>query len=484
MTTASDLDSLALTAADAVPALWATTAEERGRWLRLVADALDLHADTLVALAQEETHLSEARLRGELGRTTYQLRSFDPAIRSGQYSGAIIQHADPGHPVTPAPDLRRVHRPLGPVAVYAASNFPFAFSVAGGDTASALAAGCPVIVKAHPGHPNLSRATAEIVARALADAGAPAGTFALVEGFEAGIALVRHPSIAAGAFTGSTHGGRALYDAAAARPVPIPFFGELGSINPVFVTVEAVQARPGGIAAGFVDSYTLGAGQLCTKPGVLVIPAGTRIPLLAAETAAAVPPAPMLTHEMAERLLAAEEDMATRPGVQTLLRGRDATPHAPSLFLTDAQTALRDPEIMLEERFGASAVIVEYSSPGEAIDIARRHEGTLTAAIHAERVGDHLVPHILPELERRAGRLLWNQWPTGVTVSPAMQHGGPYPSSTSAYTSVGATAVLRFLRPVSYQNFPEELLPAEVAEANPLRIPRQVVSAAGSSPVD
>lgn len=301
----------------------------------------------------------------------------------------IIEHPNLDHPVGPTPDLRRLLYPIGPAAVYAASNFPFAFSVAGGDTASAL------------------------------------GTFAIVEGFDADLELIRHPLVAAGAFTGSTAGGRALFDQAAARAVPIPFYGELGSITPVFVITEPAHTRAQSIASEFVESFTLGAGQFCTKPGILVIPVGSTIPQLAISALGSVAPATMLTDGMTAALNMAENELAAHPEVSTLAPGGGTIAHAPSLYSVTASAAILDPAIILEERFGASAILVEYRNTQEAVAGARCFEGTLPSTIHGVAHTNELVPLLVPELIRRSGRLIWNQWPTGVAVSPAMQHGGP-----------------------------------------------------------
>jgi NADP-dependent aldehyde dehydrogenase len=472
----SELDSIVNTAAAAADIVAQSSPRQRAEWLNRVADGLDGKAESLVPLAQRETNLPAGRLRGELARTTFQLRTFAEFITLGDYLEAVIDHANPDHPVGPAPDLRRVLVPLGPVAVFAASNFPFAFSVAGGDTASALAAGCPVILKGHPGHPELSIATGRIVSAALADAGAPAGIFAVVTGYDTGSALLRHPAIAAGAFTGSTAGGRALFEIASARERPIPFYGELGSINPVFVTEQAAGRRADAIAGGFASSYTLGAGQFCTKPGVIFVPARSELSDAILRAVTPIPPAPLLNDSISGRLSRLEEEIAADADVETLISGGSGDAGwSPSLYRISSATARRRPAILLEERFGPSAIIVEYDEESELPDLARIFEGSLTASVHGEGATDVGVGALVTVLSERTGRVLWNEWPTGVTVSAAMQHGGPYPSATSSqYSSVGTSAIRRFLRPVSYQSSPDPLLPPPLREGNPWDIPRIV----------
>lgn len=448
-------------AARAFPAMLASTATERASWLRSIADTLDAAVDELVPLADDETHLGPVRLRGEVGRTTGQLRLFAAAIEEGSYLEAVIDHADPTA-TPPRPDLRRMLRPLGPVAVYAASNFPFAFSVAGGDTASALAVGCPVIVKAHPGHPRLSRRTAELVVAALTNAGAPVEAFALVEGHDAGVALVRHPVIKAAAFTGSVRGGRALFDLAAARPDPIPFFGELGSINPVVVTKDADSQRGAELAAGLAASFTLGAGQFCTKPGLVFVPRDSTIEQgIAAHLPSALPP--LLTEAIAGGFASGAEHLLGLDGVEVIASG------AATVVATDVASLTDD---MLAEVFGPLTLLVRYDSRGEVLAAVERLEGSLTATLHA--APDEPIAELVDALSERAGRVLFAGWPTGVAVTWSQHHGGPWPATTSQHTSVGVTAVRRFLRPIAFQDAPEAALHPALRESNPLGIPRRV----------
>jgi NADP-dependent aldehyde dehydrogenase len=444
--------------------------------LRALAEALDAAADELVDLAIGETHLGESRLRGELLRTTFQLRLFAEVITEGSHLEACIDHAQAAWPPGPRPDLRRVLRPLGPVAVFAASNFPFAFSVAGGDTASALAAGCPVIVKAHPGHLRLSARCGGIVRRALHEAGAPEGTFAQIAGDEAGRALVTHPDISAVAFTGSTRVGRMLFDLAVGRPKPVPFYGELGSVNPVFVTRRAAARRGEEICAGYVASFSLGMGQFCTQPGILLLPAGALHAGRLRELVGVQPAARLLN----DRIDATYEEglaaLAARPNVEVVAEGgglSDGT-RTPTLLRTTAGNLLADAEHLLAECFGPVSLVAEYDEEAQLVQIAGALEGQLTATIHGEP-DDAVVPGLLDILADKAGRVIWNGWPTGVSVTWAMQHGGPYPATTSPlHTSVGPAAIARFLRPVAYQDLPDDLLPAALREGNPLGLPRRV----------
>lgn len=464
--TSVDTETVADLVAAATDAGWAWAdlpASERARVLDAVADALDAEADRLVPLARAETRLPEARLRGELTRTTFQLRLLGAAAAEGAHLGVRIDHADPDWPMgAPRPDLRRSVVPLGPVLVFAASNFPFAFSVAGGDTASALAAGCPVVVKVHEGHPQLSSAVGEVVEAALAAAGAPRGVLALVHDQADARALLVHPGIRAAAFTGSIPAGRALFDLAQSRPDPIPFFGELGSVNPVFVTARAAASRGQEIVDGFVGSFTLGAGQLCTKPGVLLAPADSAV--TAGLAAAQLPgPAPLLNDRIAEGHRRSRAALADRPGV-AVLGAPDVPDDAPVLLMTTVAALLADPDGLLTECFGPTALVATYADERELVDVAEAIDGQLTASLQAEP-DDAVVPVLTELLARKAGRLLWNQWPTGVSVTGAQQHGGPYPASTApATTSVGTAAIERFVRPVAWQGFPDHLLPTELRE--------------------
>ncbi len=450
---------------------------ERGSVLVALADALEASAADLLPVAAMETHLPDARLGGELSRTTNQLRLFAEVLAEGSYLDATIDTPDPDMTPVPQPDLRRMLVPIGPVLVFAASNFPFAFSVAGGDTASALAAGCPVVLKAHPGHPRLSALTGEVVAEALTAAGAPAGTFAVIAGLDNGRTALLDGRIQAGAFTGSLSAGRALFDLAMSRETPIPFYGELGSLNPVFVTPGAAARRAAEIADGFVNSFTLGVGQFCTKPGLLFLPTGSSVLERLAELVRAAPKGEMLNDRLRHAYLRGLSDLSAVPSVRTVVDAASGDEGAVGATLLAATVPglLADPDAMLTECFGPASIVIEYESEEQVLAAADAFDGSLTATIHGEPDESDLVDELLARLRDRAGRIIWNGWPTGVAVTWAMHHGGPYPATTSPlHTSVGATAIQRFLRPVVYQALPQELLPRALRDRNDLRIPRRV----------
>lgn len=469
-TTDAAVDDILASTAAAADAYRNWSRTDRARLLRTIADELDASAEALIPIAQEETHLPEGRLRGELKRTTFQLRLFAETIESGAYLGVRIDEADADWPMgAPRPDLRRILRPLGPVLVFSASNFPFAFSTAGGDTASALAAGCPVVVKAHRGHPRLTEETGAAVLKACAAAGAPEGVFAVIVGTESGRLAVQDPRIKAAGFTGSIGGGRALFDLANARPDPIPFYGELGSNNPVFVTAAADAARGARIAEEFVGSFTMGAGQFCTKPGTLIVPRGSEV--LAALRDAELPAGTEMLNDGIRAGYAADVRELQTQGVETVNSGPspfDETAPDPIIHRIDAAEVLARPGDLLGECFGPSTLVIEYDDVAQLSALARAYDGQLTATLQAE--GDEAeLPELLDALAEVAGRVLFNQWPTGVSVTYAQQHGGPYPASTAGgTTSVGTAAIERFLRPVAYQGFPDHLLPSELVSGAPV----------------
>jgi NADP-dependent aldehyde dehydrogenase len=438
----------------------------RAALLRDWADAVEARSAELVATADAETALGEPRLAGELARVAYQFRFFAALVDEGAFLDVVIDQPDPSA-VPPRPALRRWKVPLGPVAVFAASNFPFAFSVPGGDTASAIAAGCPVVVKAHPDHPATSELVADTLRAAAAKAGFPAGVLTVLHGYQAGIDLVRHPLIAAAGFTGSIPGGRALFDIAAARPVPIPFYGELGSLNPVLVTERAAAGRASEIADGLVSSYTLGQGQFCTKPGLVLVPvgpAGDALTAEAARKAAGATPGALLDARMRERFIEGFRARAAVPGVRTLAAAAaapaDGAPQAVRAGLLEVDAADAGGEL-LEECFGPLTVLVRYRGPADAEAVLSRLGGNLTATLHADAAEPGAAAW-LARLSRLAGRVLFGGWPTGVSVAPAMTHGGPYPATTAPTTSVGGSAIDRWLRPVTFQTVPPELLPPEL----------------------
>jgi NADP-dependent aldehyde dehydrogenase len=478
--TAQEVDSVVRAAHGTRAALADRTV--RTAFLRTAADRLQAAKDQLVEVADAETALGPVRLTGELARTCYQLRAFADIVEEGDFLDVVINHPD-DTATPPVPDLRRYKVPLGVVAVYSASNFPFAFSVVGGDTASALAAGNPVVVKSHPDHPGLSELVAKVVRLAAAEHGIPAEVLGLVHGFEAGVELIKHPLIAAAGFTGSIRGGRALFDAAAARPVPIPFHGELGSLNPVVVTEAAAAERADAIGTGLAGSMTLGVGQFCVKPGLVLVPSGAAGDGLVKSLTDAVSDTDagvLLDHRMRDNFLAGVAERAQLPEVETPVTPGAGGEHTVSAgFLTVPAGKLADEgayDLLLEECFGPVTVVARYDDDDQARSVLSRLPGNLTATVHLstqEAAGEGRGAEILAELTPLAGRVLVNGWPTGVAVAPAQHHGGPYPATTSTSTSVGGTAIERWLRPVAYQNTPEALLPPELRDDNPLGLPRR-----------
>ncbi|WP_103503414.1 MULTISPECIES: aldehyde dehydrogenase family protein [unclassified Streptomyces] len=455
----------------------------RAALLRAAARELNADAAEIIRTADSETALGVPRLTGELGRTTGQFEAFAAEVEDGGYLDVAIDHADPAL-TPPRPDLRRYRVPLGVVAVYAASNFPLAFSVPGGDTASALAAGCPVVVKAHPAHPATSQLCATALRRAAASVGLSEDVVTVVHGFDAGVALVDHPLVTAAGFTGSVRGGRALFDRAAARPVPIPFHGELGSLNPLIITEAAATERPEEIGTGLAGSVTLGTGQFCVKPGLVLLPEGEAgDAVLTALTTAlgAAAEGVLLDDRIRDAFLAGVTARGALPEVTVPVaagagEGRAVVPG----FVTvpAARLAEESHESLLEECFGPLTVVARYRDTADVERALASLTGSLTATVHigaeeaAEETGH--AAELLAALTPLAGRLLVNGWPTGVAVTTAQHHGGPYPAATSAYTSVGASAIGRWLRPVVHQSTPAALLPPALRDDNPLGLPRRV----------
>jgi alpha-ketoglutaric semialdehyde dehydrogenase len=482
---AADVDKAARLAGKAFADYAQWPGAKRAALLRRVAEGLEANAALIVERAQRETALPTARLQGELTRTCFQLRFYGDAAASGLVAGARIDHADPDRKPQPKPDLRSMTRPVGPVVVFGASNFPLAYSVAGGDTASALAAGCPVIVKAHPAHPGVSEIVGQSVAQAARESGAPEGVFSLLfdAGYEVGAALVKHPLVKAVGFTGSRHGGRALMDLAAARPEPIPVYAEMSSVNPVFILGGALDQKAEDLATGLHGSVTLGVGQFCTNPGLVFIEAGESAKTFLAKLAGlmtATPAGTMLTAGICSAYRKGVEALSNASGVERLAFADNPalgeSKAGAALFHTDAKTFLGNPALM-HEVFGPSTLVVECASREQMLAAAHQTEGQLTATVHA--LPDELAAHrdLLEILADKAGRLIFNGFPTGVEVAHAMTHGGPFPATSDGRsTSVGTRAVERFLRPVSYQNFPDAALPPELQEANPLKIARLVDS--------
>jgi len=442
--------------------------EERARFLNRIADEIEARAAAITAIGAAETGLPEARLQGERGRTVGQLRLFATHILQGDYLDRRHDAALPDRQPVPRPDLRVMQRPVGPVAVFGASNFPLAFSTAGGDTAAALAAGCPVVVKGHSSHPGTGEIVAEAIHAAVVGCDLHPGVFSNIQGGrrDVGQALVRHPLIRAVGFTGSLAGGRALFDLCAGRTDPIPFFGELGSVNPMFLLPCAVAARGADIAAGWAASLTLGAGQFCTNPGIAVVPAGTEGDAFVAAVRTAlgeVGPQTMLNDSIATAYRSGRDRVAGTSGVREVLTSvcdmRNATPY---LFETTGDNWLSNHSLG-EEVFGPLGLVVRSRSPDEMLNIAQTLEGQLTATLHLDDGDVELAQRLVPILERKAGRLIANGFPTGVEVADAMVHGGPYPASTNfGATSVGTLSIRRFLRPVCYQNLPDPLLPEDL----------------------
>ncbi|OKX83679.1 aldehyde dehydrogenase (NADP(+)) [Corynebacterium glutamicum] len=480
--------------ADAAAEIFANTDPySRARALNSIASALIDNAEELVRIAHEETGLSEARLHGELKRTAVQLRLFGDEIIDGSYLDVRIDRADPDFILGVRPELRMTRMPVGPVVVFAASNFPFAFSVAGGDTASALAAGCPVLLKAHSGHPKLSTRTGEIVTAALADAGMPRGIFAVFTGQENGTAVLKDPRVQAGSFTGSEYVGRLLADIAAARPQPIPFFGELGSLNPVFVTNKALETRAKDVVSGLVGAVSGSAGQLCTKPGFVFLPKNHDIDdLIRQEVEASnsqLGEQRLLNPGIARGYTSRFNQVVSAPGVDVVVEGSirskdDGQTWTTPTFVKVALENLRqNSKAILGEVFGPFTVLVEVPDGENPVHIANEFfTGSLTATIQAANEEESTeLKELVRSLSRIAGRVLYGGWPTGVAVTHAMIHGGPWPATTNdTSTSVGTSAINRFLRAVTFQSVPESLLPAPVQESNPWNVPR-VISEAGES---
>ncbi|EXG81274.1 aldehyde dehydrogenase (NADP(+)) [Cryptosporangium arvum] len=474
---AADVAAAASLAAAAFGVYRSTTGEQRGALLDTIAAGLEEIAEPLVARVAAETGIAEPRVRGELARTTGQLRMFGALAREGSWISARIDPALPERTPLPRPDLRQRRVPTGPVAVFGASNFPLAFSVAGGDTASALAVGCPVVVKAHSAHPGTSELVGRVIQGAVAALGLPEGVFSLLfgDGESLGVALVRDPRIRAVGFTGSRSGGTALTAAAAARPVPIPVFAEMSSVNPVFLLPGALATRGAELGAAFVTSLTTGAGQLCTNPGLLFAIEGPGLDEFLGAAAAAiaeVDAAAMLT----AGIRAAYDDGVSRLREHPLVTEVAAGPGSPGLstphlFTTTADAFLADRGLQ-DEVFGAAALVVRVTGFAEVIDAL---EGQLTATVHAAAEDLDLAASLLPSLELLAGRIVFDGWPTGVEVGSATVHGGPYPSTSDGRsTSVGTAAIERFLRPVAYQNLPPALRPPGLDDENTLGLRRTV----------
>jgi len=484
----ANLYQIALAAAEAFEQ-WKSQPTLRALTLMAAADALDDAENELVSIAMQETGLTEMRLRGELKRTEVQLRLFADVVRRAQYLDLRIDAADPDFLLGARPDLRRTLVPVGPVVNFSSSNFPFAFSVAGGDTASALAAGCSVIVKAHPGHPVLSSRTAQIVSGALESSGAPPHVLQIIFGQRAGIEMLQHSLVRAGTFTGSIRAGRLLADIAAARPRPIPFYGELGSVNPQFVTRARTHNDAETVWSGYVASVSSSAGQFCTKPGFLFVPKGSIVEQSIRDAAMKIEEHRMLNTKIAQSYRDRRDFVLSQSGVKIIVEGslrfdeRGEGWVTPTFVSTSADALETCGAEMLDECFGPLSIVVEYDHEGQLAALARQlFPGNLTGGIHAAiEESSPALRALVDELSASSGRVVFNDWPTGVAVTSAQQHGGPWPSTTSdAGTSVGTAAIGRFLRGVAYQNMPQHLLPETLRDGNPWDVPR-TCSPAGDS---
>ena len=482
--TAEDVDAAAVLANEAFATYSRATGREKAAFLRAIAANIESIAPEIIERAEQETALPKARLQGETARTCGQLRLFAQVAEEGSWVMARVDRADAERKPAPKPDLRSMLRPLGPVVVFGASNFPLAFSVAGGDTASALAAGCPVIVKAHTAHPGTSELVGQAVQTAVRECNLPEGVFSLLfgRGAQIGVALMKHPLVKAGGFTGSRGAGRQLMDAAAARPEPIPFYAEMSSTNPVFLLPGALREHADSIAAGLHASFTLGAGQFCTKPGLVFLPEDAEAPKFVDKLRRSVDesaPFYLLTGGIRSAYQTSVADRKGRHGVTVVAEKSVATNGhelgvGAALFETDSQNFLKDPELE-EEIFGPATLLVRHAGRAQMLEAARNLEGHLTATIHGTEQDLRDYADLIAILENKVGRLLINGFPTGVEVSHAMVHGGPYPSTSDGRsTSVGSQAIYRFTRLICYQNFPDLALPAELKNENPLHVWRMV----------
>ncbi|MFC7492661.1 MULTISPECIES: aldehyde dehydrogenase (NADP(+)) [unclassified Nocardioides] len=476
----ADVVAATVAAATAFASYRATTPEERGAFLDAVADEIEADRAAIVEAAIAESHLPEPRLAGEVGRTTGQLRMFAGVVRRGDHLGVRIDPALPDRAPLPRADIRQRQVALGPVAVFGASNFPLAFSTAGGDTASALAAGCPVVVKGHPAHPRTGFLVAQAVTRAVEKHGLHPGTFSFLlevdgqRGIDLGQELVQDPRIRAVGFTGSRGGGLALVAAAAARPEPIPVYAEMSSINPVVVLPGALAGDVAGLASAYVGSLTLGSGQFCTNPGLLFLPtgeAGDAFLRAAGDAVAEAVGGTMLTPGIAAAYERGTTALGEVPGVRVVGQGTAGGEHAPAPQVVEAPTLAG----VTDEVFGASGVVVRFDSVDDLLPHLETLEGQLTASVHATAADTEAARALLPVLELRAGRILFNGWPTGVEVGHAMVHGGPFPATSDPRgTSVGSLAIERFQRPVAYQDVPADVLPEPVRDDNPWGLARRI----------
>jgi NAD-dependent aldehyde dehydrogenases len=479
--TAADVSKAVQKAHEAFALYKATSPAQRVVFLKKIAEEINAIGDSLIAITQQETKLPEARLKGERTRTTNQIQLFAQLVQEGSWVRAIIDTGNPDRQPLPKPDIRQMQMPLGVVGVFGASNFPYAFSVAGGDTIAALAAGCPVVYKAHPGHPATSDLVAQAILKAAKDTGMPDGVFSMVQGgIEVGQSLVNHPLVKAIAFTGSFRGGKALYDTAAKREEPIPVYAEMGSVNPVFVLPGILKQKGKAVAESLATSNRLGAGQFCTNPGIVVLEqsaeADAFLDVYAASHKAAAGE-PMLTetiYNQYNQSLQKLNMMADLKMIACGVKGDGAALAVPHTFVVDGKTFLQQPHLQ-EEVFGPASIHVLADSREQVLEIARALQGQLTASVWGADTDWEAFASLLTVLQEKAGRVIINGVPTGVEVGHAMVHGGPYPATTdSKTTSVGSQAIYRFTRPVCFQDFPAALLPAELKNENTGGILRMV----------
>ncbi len=482
--TPEEVDAAVRLASEAASTYRLVSGREKGAFLRKIADRIESRSDETIERAERETALPRPRLQGETARTCGQLRLFAQVVEEGSWVAPRIDRPDPDRKPSPRPDIRSMLRPLGPVVVFGASNFPLAFSVAGGDTASALAAGNPVVVKAHAAHPGTSELVGEAIRESVRVSGLPEGVFSLLfdSGIKVGAQLVNHPLVKAVGFTGSRHAGRALMDLAASREEPIPFFGEMSSTNPLFILPGALRERGASIATGLHTSFTLGAGQFCTKPGMVFLPRGDEASSFSNKLRELVGNSGR-SNLLTAGICTSYQSAVTKRGGNASVKLIAETPEGDAssgfsvgaaLFETDATTFLSDSNLD-QEVFGPTTLLVHHSNREQVLDIARSLEGHLTATIHGTPEDLLEFADLVTILESKVGRLVFNGFPTGVEVSHAMVHGGPYPAtSDSRSTSVGSQSILRFARPVCYQGFPDEALPDELKNANPLGIWRMI----------
>ena len=479
----AEVDRAAQLAAEAFDEYRLLPLAKRAEFLEAIADNIMALGDALIERAMAESGLPLARLQGERGRTIGQLRLFAKVVRDGRFLSATIDPAQPERTPLPRADLRLAKMAVGPVAVFGASNFPLAFSVAGGDTASALAAGAPVIVKAHGAHLGTSELVGRAIQKAVKDLGLPEGVFSLLVGAgrKLGEALVAHPAIKAVGFTGSRQGGLALVRIANARPEPIPVYAEMSSVNPVFLMPAALAARAEAIGRGFADSLTMGAGQFCTNPGMVVTIGDENVQRFidaASQALNAKAAQTMLTQGIHQAFCEGVAKVDGVDGVEKIGQGLPAqglhNAAQAALYVTDVQRLLSSP-VLQEEMFGPASIVVRAKNIDEVLQLAEKLEGQLTVTLQIDPADHADAKRLIPVLERKAGRILANGFPTGVEVCHAMVHGGPFPSTSNAmFTSVGASAIDRFLRPVCYQDLPDALLPQAVQQANPLGLSRVV----------